>query len=135
MRIALVTTSFPAHDGDPSGHFVRAEARALEADGHEVVVVAPPARGPGGAFGWPGVAARLRENPARGLEALAWVLAARRRVARSDAHRVVAHWAVPCAWPIGLASTRAELVVVSHGGDVRLLVGMPAVPRARIVDA
>ncbi|HEY1690740.1 MAG TPA: glycosyltransferase family 4 protein [Polyangiaceae bacterium] len=134
MRIALVTTSFPARDGDPSGHFVRAEAHALEAEGHEVVVVAPRARGPGGAFGWPGVAARLRENPARGLEALAWVLAARRRVARIDAQRVVAHWAVPCAWPVGTAS-RAELVVVSHGGDVRLLAAMPAAIRARIVGA
>ena len=33
MRIALVTTSWPAHEGDPSGHFVRAEARELERAG------------------------------------------------------------------------------------------------------
>ena len=75
MRIALVTTSFPADEGDPSGHFVRAEARELERAGHEVIVVTPPA---GGAFGWPGVAARLAENPVR------IVGAAHDRLPRSD---------------------------------------------------
>ena len=55
-------------------------------------------------------------------------------VARVAAHRVVAHWAVPCAWPVGLAA-RAELEVVSHGGDVRLLAKMPRAARERIVRA
>jgi teichuronic acid biosynthesis glycosyltransferase TuaC len=131
MRIAIVTTSFPSGDGDPSGHFVQAEARELERAGHEVAVVAPPA---GGAFGWPGVAARLREDPARIAGAAAWVASARRRMTRIDAHRVVAHWAVPCAWPIGVVA-RAELEVVSHGGDVRLLRRMPLRARAHVVGA
>lgn len=131
MRIALVTTSFPAFEGDPSGHFVQAEARELEREGHEVVVVAPPA---GGAFGWPGIAARVKENPARLAAAGWWVMGARTRVANIEAHRVVAHWAVPCAWPVGVAS-RAELEVVSHGGDVRLLARMPAPLRERAVRA
>ncbi|HEY3822490.1 MAG TPA: glycosyltransferase family 4 protein [Polyangiaceae bacterium] len=131
MRIAVVTTSFPAGEHDPSGHFVRAEARELEAQGHEVVLVAPP---PGGAFGWPGVAARVRERPARLLDAGRWVLEARTRLARIEAQRVVAHWAVPCAWPVATPS-RAELEVVSHGGDVRLLVRMPRPARTRIVRA
>jgi glycosyltransferase involved in cell wall biosynthesis len=131
MRIALVTTSFPAEEGDPSGHFVQAEARRLEAQGHEVIVVMPR---PGGAFGWPGVAARIRERPARLLDAARWVMQARTRLRQIEAHRVVAHWAVPCAWPVAMGS-RAELHVVSHGGDVRLLVRMPRVARERVVGA
>jgi glycosyltransferase involved in cell wall biosynthesis len=134
MRIALVTTSFPAHEGDPSGHFVQAEARELERQGHEVIVVAPPS---GGAFGWPGVAARVRERPARLLDAARWVMQARTRLAGIEAQRVVAHWAVPCAWPVAMPSmpTGQPLDVVSHGGDVRLLVRMPRVVREQVVRA
>lgn len=131
MRIALVTTSWPADEGDPGGHFVRAEARQLERAGHEVVVVAPRA---GGAFGWPGVAARLRERPWRAFDAVRWIAEARARVGRLEVHRVVAHWAVPSAWPVGVAAG-VELEVVSHGGDVRLLVAMPRPVRERVAGA
>jgi len=130
MRIALVTTSWPAHEGDPSGHFVQAEARELERAGHEVLVVTPE---PGGAFGWPGVSARVRERPWRALDALRWVRGAREQVAGLRVDRVVAHWAVPCAWPIGVAAPGAELEVVSHGGDVRLLLALPGAMRRRVV--
>src|SRR5580698_9652010 len=104
MRIALVTTSWPADDGDPSGHFVQAEARALERQGHAIEVVAPAA---GGAFGWPGVAARVRERPWLAFDAARWVLEARRRVTHLDVDRIVAHWTVPCAWPVA-AGSRAQ---------------------------
>lgn len=131
MRIVLVTTSYPAGDGDPSGHFVQAEARELEREGHVVQVVAPK---PGGAFGWPGMAARVRERPWRGLDALRWTAVATKQVAAARADRIVAHWAIPCAFPVAAASARApELVVVSHGADVRLLVALPAAVREAIV--
>jgi glycosyltransferase involved in cell wall biosynthesis len=131
MRIVLVTTSYPAHEGDPSGHFVQAEARELERQGHEVLVLTPP---PGGAFGWPGLAARVKEKPWRLLDAMRWTTRAARRLAVERPDRVVAHWAVPCAWPVAAWADRgAELAVVSHGADVRLLVGLPAVIRERIV--
>jgi teichuronic acid biosynthesis glycosyltransferase TuaC len=130
-RVAVITTSWPREAGDPAGHFVRAEARALERSGHDVVVVAPPA---GGAFGWPGVATRVRERPARVLEATSWVLRARAQVRRLAAERVVAHWAVPCAWPIAAAARDAGLEVVSHGGDVRLLISLPPMARRLLVD-
>jgi teichuronic acid biosynthesis glycosyltransferase TuaC len=133
MRVTLVTTSWPAEPGDPAGHFVRAEARALEQSGHEVAIVSPT---PGGAFGWPGVTARLRERPARALEAARWVSKARAQIANATAERVVSHWAVPCAWPIGVAARKsATLEAVSHGGDVRLLTAIPSAPRHRIVSA
>ena len=128
QRITVVTTSFPASEDDAAGHFVRASARELEREGHRVTVVAPP---PGGAFGWPGVAARLRARPQRAIEAATWVARARARVAREDADRVIAHWAVPCAWPIAVAS-RAPIDVVSHGGDVRLLAALPRPARERV---
>src|SRR5450755_4246977 len=121
MRIAVVTTSYPSRDDDASGHFVRAEVRKLEREGHDVRVIAPDAANESSAFGWPGVAARVREKPWRAVDAAAWVVKARREIARAKVDRVVAHWAIPCAWPIGIAARHAELDVVSHGGDVRLI--------------
>jgi glycosyltransferase involved in cell wall biosynthesis len=143
VKIAVVTTSYPRDEDDPSGHFVRAEVREYEEAGHDVVVIAPQ---PGGAFGWPGVAARLSERgrfASRALEVAAWVAVARRRVEAARADRVVAHWAVPSAWPIAPAGRAPvswfggapppPVEVVSHGGDVRLLVGMPRLLRERVV--
>ncbi|HEY5077170.1 MAG TPA: glycosyltransferase family 4 protein [Acidimicrobiia bacterium] len=131
MRIAIVTTSYPASEDDAAGHFVRSSARELERQGHEVEVVSPP---PGGAFGWPGAAARLRERPLRLVEAAWWLATARARIAAARADRVIAHWALPSAWPIGVAA-RGRLEVVSHGGDVRLVLGLPALLRRVIVRA
>jgi glycosyltransferase involved in cell wall biosynthesis len=129
MRIAVVTTSYPAHDGDPSGHFVEAEANELEREGHDVLVVRPA---PGGAFGWPGAAIRIREQPVRALEAGAWVARASFELRRFAPERIVAHWCVPSAFPIALG-IGADLEIVSHGGDVRLLCGLPPALRSRIV--
>jgi glycosyltransferase involved in cell wall biosynthesis len=129
MQIAVVTTSWPDGARDPAGHFVQAEVRKLELAGHDVVVVAAP---PGGAFGWPGVAARLRERPLRAIEAARWVAAARGRLAVLGVERVVAHWAIPCAWPIGITLRDTPLEAVSHGGDVRLLAALPS-PARRMV--
>jgi hypothetical protein len=131
MRIALVTTSYPAFEGDPSGHFVQAEARELERAGHAVIVVRPQA---GGAFGWPGVAARVREQPFRAVDAMRWMARARAQVAGLCVGRVVAHWAVPCGWPVATAAPGAELEIVSHGGDVRLLAAMPGRAREAVVE-
>jgi teichuronic acid biosynthesis glycosyltransferase TuaC len=131
-RVALVTTSWPASEGDPGGHFVRAEARELERSGADVTLVTPHA---GGAFGWPGVAARVRERPDRAVEAVRWVAGATLRVRGLEVDRVVCHWALPCAWPIGCASRGSAVEVVSHGGDVRLLAGLPGPLRARLVRA
>jgi glycosyltransferase involved in cell wall biosynthesis len=129
MRIAIVTTSWPRFEHDASGHFVRAEARRLEREGHRIVLFAPP---PGGAFGWPGAAARMSERPWRALAAAGWVSIAATELRATSVDRVVAHWALPCAWPIGVAARGAELDVVSHGGDVRLLLRLPAPARRRI---
>jgi teichuronic acid biosynthesis glycosyltransferase TuaC len=132
MRIAVVTTSYPSFDGDPSGHFVEAEVAALTAAGHHVDVIRPAA---GRAFGWPGFASRVRERPSRSAEALRWVARARRQIASGVFDRVVAHWALPSAWPIALAQhPDRTLETVSHGGDVRLLRALPSAARAHVVS-
>lgn len=97
MRIAVITTSYPADPEDPSGHFVHAEARALIEAGHEVVVYAPsvPRRDFGdgprvvelphwGLFGWPGALARLRKRPWALLGVLPFVTLARRELTRAN---------------------------------------------------
>lgn len=122
MRIAVVTTSYPTHEGNPSGHFVETEVHQLERAGHEVRVIRPSA---GGAFGWPGAATRIREKPSRALEAGGWLLKARFDLMRDPPDKIIAHWCVPCAYPIALADG-PELEIVSHGGDVRLVSQLPA---------
>jgi len=129
VRVAVVTTSYPAHQGDPSGHFVHAEVCALRDAGHNVEVVTPRA---GGAFGWPGVAARLRAFPPRVVELSTFMRHARTVVTRGGFDRVFAHWALPSAWPIASAC-RAPLEIVSHGADVRLLGSLPRPARAALV--
>ncbi len=145
-RSVIVTTSYPASPGDPSGHFVAAEVAERRARGERVTVLAPrvsesnghedadvrwlPAYG---AFGWPGALARLRERPLRLLGVVRFVLAARRELARlGDADRVVAHFILPCAWPIAARRARPPLEIVAHGSDVRLLARLPAPLRRHI---
>jgi len=152
MRVAIVTTSYPAFPGDPSGHFVETEARRMAKTAEVLVVTAGP-RGATGrpttedggiavwrleggeAFGWPGVAARVRERPLRLLDALLWTLRVRSLLATlPSVDRVVAHWAVPSAFPIASKQARRiRLEVVSHGADVRLLVRLPAGVRDTLV--
>src|SRR5437868_10991349 len=101
MRVAVVTTSFPADTLgiDPAGHFVQTEVLELERTGNEVVVLRPET---GGAFGWPGAAVRLRAKPWRALDAATWMARTSRRLREIRPDRIVAHWAVPSAWPIVL---------------------------------
>lgn len=151
-RIVVITSSYPAYAGDPSGHFVQAEVHELRAAGHEVIVVAarPVTQGrrsdaqgedgvrwiaAGGAFGWPGVTARLRERPLRAAGVARFVYGAVRELdAIGNVDRVVAHFLLPAAFPVltwsRLRARRVELV--AHGSDARLFARMPAFVRRRI---
>ena len=174
MHCVFVTTSFPAHADDPAGHFVRTEARLRAARGDRVTVLVPGETEstraddaltivtlPGGAaFGWPGVAARLRRAPWQVAAAARWMYHARISLQKLQADEIRAHWVVPSAWPIAIrffdafasdrTSARAEseahariarsrgaarIVGVSHGADVRLLLALPAFVRTRLVTA
>ncbi|WP_437800418.1 glycosyltransferase [Sorangium sp. So ce693] len=152
MRAVVLTTSYPVSDEDPSGHFVRSSAEALTRSGDEVHVIAaggsvldPPSRegrlvvhhaGGGALFSWPGAVARARESPLRLLYAApfaAGVLDRLREIGPVD--RAVAHWIIPCAWPLLLALPRTPLEVHAHGADVRLLLRAPRAARAAVVSA
>ncbi|WP_394832521.1 glycosyltransferase family 4 protein [Pendulispora rubella] len=131
-RVAIVTTSYPRDDDDASGHFVRAEVDQLRRAGATVEVFVP--RGP--AFGWPGVAARLRERPWRATGVpfeMARMARALRAAGRFD--RTIAHFVVPSALLALSAKHRGGLELVSHGGDVRLLVALPGAVRRYAVRA
>jgi teichuronic acid biosynthesis glycosyltransferase TuaC len=149
VRIAIITTSYPAFAGDPSGHFVEREATDLSALGHEVHVVAPGqrdavvqiARAPGvhrivagEAFGWPGALQRIRQRPLRSIAVFGFAWRAQ-RVLRGlgQLDRIIAHWILPSAWPIACYSRAASrLEVVVHGSDARLLLKLPAALRKHI---
>ncbi|CAN5922392.1 hypothetical protein BH11MYX4_BH11MYX4_35180 [soil metagenome] len=130
--ICVVTTSYPSDDGDPSGHFVKAEVTELERGGHLVTVVTPR---PGGAFGWPGASSRLRQRPWRAVEAVGWMLRVASQIRAARPARIIAHWSVPSAWPVVTAAGLDDvpLEIVSHGGDVRLLAGLPERVRVGVV--
>ena len=152
-RVAVMTTSYPAVAGDPSGHFVQTEARALASSGAEVTVIAPgrleaaAARatdgdgvqvvrvGGGELFGWPGVLARAAERPSRLAALPGWLARARHALKRCDADELVAHWVLPSVVPLALALPLAvdATTAVSHGSDVRLLLRCPPALRMRLV--
>jgi glycosyltransferase involved in cell wall biosynthesis len=146
MRIVVITSSYPREPGDAGGHFVHAEVEALARAGHQLTLVAPGSRavavpgvdtrlfGADTAFGWPGIMARLRQRPLAAVSLLFGSARARALVQSAEpADRVIAHWIVPCAWPIALVAD-APLEVVAHGSDVRLLLSLPGVVRRRVLS-
>jgi teichuronic acid biosynthesis glycosyltransferase TuaC len=142
LRLAIVSTSYPQHPGDPSGHFVETEARRLARGGADVTVLCPGEATTSGVeaprvirfpdqglFGWPGAIPRLREDPGRLLGLGRFAAAASWWLSRHGPFdRVIAHWIVPSAWPISVVA-RAPLEVVAHGSDVRLLLRTPRLAR------
>jgi teichuronic acid biosynthesis glycosyltransferase TuaC len=156
LRIAILTTSYPAFPGDACGHFVETEARLL-ARRRDVVVVtaehfhetplAPDASSPViagslsvqrltgyGAFGWPGVSSLVRAHPHLLFGFARWAVAARRALrSLAPLDRIVAHWSVPCGWPIA-SLPGVPLELVSHGADVRSILCLPGALRRAVVD-
>ena len=152
MRVAILTTSYPRAPGDPAGHFIETEAFELARAGHDVHVIAPGRRasvrcprrdessicvwGAGGEslFGSPGALIRARERPHRLFDLVRFVPSVRRLLgALAPIDRTVAHFLVPCGYPLALVPRRGELDVVLHGSDVRLVLGVPAPLRSHLV--
>lgn len=152
MRIAIVTSSYPTSDGDPSGHFVASEARQLAREGHQICVFAPRAAPqfaapqfatpqfaapqfaagnpsvhwlPGGsAFGPPGAWTRLKRAPWRALDVARFVHSARKELRRGAFDRVIAHWLFPAGFPLAV-DVEAPLELVVHGSDARCFFALP----------
>lgn len=144
-RVVVITTSYPRVGADADGHFVASEAREL-ARAYDVTVVTPGApRGPdprltvvelpcGDAFGSPGLAARLREDPRRTLGALRFFGALAPRVRALDPDALVVHWPFPTALVLGRLLAERPATLVSHGACVRALLALPASTRAASVE-
>jgi teichuronic acid biosynthesis glycosyltransferase TuaC len=148
----ILTTSYPAYEGDPSGHFVETEARMLAARGNRVHVLAPLAlkrpqaqldshpnltvhRLPhGGALGWPGARARIHANPLRALGLVQYGALCRALAADlvTQHTHVIVHWAVPGMFMV--PKIAASLRITSHGEDVRTLLRAPSAVRSMFVQ-
>lgn len=89
--------------------------------------------GGGALFTWPGALARLKEMPLRALWVAPFAVGVRSRLARiGPVDEIVAHWIVPCAWPLCLG-TRTRLTAVAHGADVRFLLELKPFVRGPVV--
>lgn len=146
MRIAVVTTSYPESDDDPSGHFVRADVNELTQQGHHVTVICPGAKadstcggnptlvrlGATTLFGWPGALAKLRAKPWAIVALVPFIVRARAALRDGRFDHVTAHWLVPCGWPIANGSQGTTEIVV-HGSDARLVARLPVWLRQRLL--
>ncbi|HSC48821.1 MAG TPA: glycosyltransferase family 4 protein [Gaiellaceae bacterium] len=131
MKVVVLTTSYPRHEGDPAGNFVADAVEQLRARGVEVEVVSPASfRHFGIAYG-AGVVGNLRRDPWRAALLPAFLASfalAARRAAR-DADLVHAHWlpsgavALVCAKPfvVQLWGTDVELARRARGLARRVL--------------
>lgn len=136
IRILMLTTSYPAHESDPSGAFIADLAQGIAAAGAQVTVVCPSVAGstgsdahgihvhwvrdPSGITGKGGAIPRLRRRPWRmiGAPLLLYRMwrAARRHARQADV--LHAHWLVPSGAIAALCGK--PFVVTAHGTDVSL---------------
>ena len=137
MKVAVLTTSYPRHEGDPAGNFVADAVDRVRERGVSVEVVSPASfRHFGIAYG-AGVVGNLRRQPWRAAfvpPMLGSFALAARRAAR-DADLVHAHWL-----PAGAVAltTGKPFVVQLWGTDVELAqrarpVARAVLRRARLV--
>jgi glycosyltransferase involved in cell wall biosynthesis len=119
VKVVVLTTSYPRHERDVAGLFVRDAVEAVRREGVEVEVVSPASfRHFGIAYGH-GVVGNLRRKPWVALLVPAFLVSfarAARRAAR-DADLVHAHW-LPCGF-IALATGKPYLVQL-WGTDAEL---------------
>lgn len=142
MRVLMVTTSFPRHEGDHAGHFIATLAERVVALGHEVTVLAPHEGAVPGREtvrgvrverfrylpGWAeqvaygsGIVINLKRRPFATAGLLPFTLALRRSVRRlapaSDIIHV--HWGPTAALAAPWRSGK-PYVLTLHGSDVTL---------------
>ena len=139
MKIAVLTTSYPRHEGDAAGRFVADAVERLRRRQVEVEVVSPnDFRHYGIAYG-SGILGNLRRGPWRAfLSPL--MLASFRRAARkaaADADLIHAHWLPVGGVAMGL---RTPYVLQVWGSDIEVARRLPALARpilrrARLVIA
>jgi len=128
VRICVLTTSYPRHEGDVAGHFLKDAVDDLRARGLELDVVSPAEFEDFGLAYGAGVMGNLRRSPAKAallpLFLGSFARAARRAAGRADL--VHAHWL-----PSGFAAiaTGKPYVLTVHGTDAELAGRLPALFR------
>lgn len=145
MKVLFLTQTYPRHEGDTSGPFIRDLARGLVRRGDAVTVLTPHAEGLGETWDDGGVTVHTFRyapesfevlgysrsldrdetiRPLAGLVAPLYALAARRAAARQlrsgDYDLLHAHWVVPNGIVAGPLGRRVRLAVGLHGSDVFL---------------
>ncbi len=134
MKVVVLTTSYPRHEGDVAGRFVADAVKRVRAAGVTVTVVAPTAfRHFGIAYG-AGIAQNLRAAPWKLLVVpafLAGYARTARRAARG-ADLVHAHW-IPSA--LAARATGKPYVLTVWGTDVAFARRAPALFRPLITGA
>ncbi len=149
MNVGLVTTSYPRHEADLAGNFVRGFARALTRLGHTVEVLAPQPSEPSDppvdegisltcipymrprffsrTFYGAGAPDNLARDPLAklGVAPFAASLLAHIAKRRTRWDAVVSHWALPCALLVGRMCPGIPHVAVMHSGDVHALSRLP----------
>ena len=128
MKIVVLTTSYPRHEGDPAGNFVADAVERLRERAVDVEVVSPASfRHFGIAYG-SGVVGNLRSAPWKAvlLPAFLGSFARAARRAAHDADLVHAHWLPSGAVAL---TTRKPFVVQLWGTDVELARRVPWLAR------
>ena len=128
MKVAVLTTSYPRHEGDPAGNFVKDAVEQLRARGVGVEVVSPATfRHFGIAYG-SGVMGNLRAAPWKWALVPAFLgsFARAARRATRDADLVHAHWLPSGAVAL---TTGKPFVVQLWGTDVELARRAPGLAR------
>jgi glycosyltransferase involved in cell wall biosynthesis len=147
MRIGMPTTSYPSHDGDAAGAFVRTLAVALGRRGHLVDVIAPsvgrqeplPDRGvrvhrvryaPRAlerTFGRHGAPDNLASDPSAWLGAASFPFALARALARHEGHwdAIVSHFVVPTSLVAARFARGRPHLAVAHGTDAHVAASIP----------
>jgi glycosyltransferase involved in cell wall biosynthesis len=139
VKVVVLTTSYPRHELDVAGLFVRDAVEGVRASGLEVEVVSPASfRHYGIAYGH-GIAGNLRRRPWLAFLLPAFLVAYARAARRAtrDADLVHAHWL-----PSGLVAlaTGKPYIIQVWGTDVELArrvprLFRPILRRARLVIA
>ena len=149
LRIGLVATGFPRFEGDCSGSFLLTAARALVAQGHRVVVLAPEPKRARPAPRWPGIDVRwvpyarpraaqrafygagapvnLRADPVAWAGAIGFGAALRVACDRylDGCDALVSSWCIPSGWVASRAARGRPHLCICHATDVRWLGRMP----------
>jgi len=134
MKIVVLTTSYPRHEGDPAGNFVKDAVEQLRARGIDMDVVSPASfRHFGIAYG-SGVVGNLRAAPWKAalLPAFLGSFARAARRAARDADLVHAHWLPSGAVAL---TTGKPFVVQLWGTDVELARRAPWLARRVLARA